>query len=232
MYAAIQRLAVGVGLFSNDLVKLLLFIKLMKLSRDFNELFFPCECVSSRQENYSDPWAGVAKNRLIVDGTKEQILNIVARQPRTLSQLAKELSIAPPSVHAHISEMIESELLRDSEETEKLHSKERYYEPNFPVVWADDRIEFDKICEELCDDVAEIFEKSRPRFEDAFRKTSLGEKGWEFTDVTQYLYACIQRGARRRLEDRGMLRLATTHQNGVDWTFWAEEAGRDGAAPG
>src|SRR5215203_5000103 len=64
--------------------------------KKFNDLFFACECVSARRENYSDPWATIAKNRLIVDGTKERIINLVARKPRTISQLAKELSIAAP----------------------------------------------------------------------------------------------------------------------------------------
>lgn len=198
----------------------------MSISKKFNDLFFPCECVSARSENYSDPWAGIAKNRLIMDGTKEQILNIVAREPRTISQLARQLDIAPRSVHAHISEMVTSELLRDSEVSEKLHSKERYYEPNFPVLWASDRNEFQEICE-MCDSVAAIFEAARPRFEDAFKRTGLAEKGWTFADVTQYLYACIQRGSRQRLEDRGSLRPADTHRNGVDWVFWAEEANGD-----
>ena len=196
----------------------------MSRSKKFNDLFFPCECVSGRSENYSDPWAGIAKNRLIVDGTKEQILNIVAREPRTISQLAKELEMAPPSVHAHVTEMMTSELLRDSAVTEKLHSKERYYEPNFPVVWADDREEFSTICAEMCDQIADVFDDARPRFEDAFRRTGLEQKGWKFTDLTQYLYACIQRGARQRLEDRGSLGTAAQHRNGVDWVFWAEEA--------
>lgn len=200
----------------------------MVVNKKFNELHFPCECVSARNENYSDPWAGIAKNRLIVDGTKEQILNLVAREPRTISQLAKELKIAPPSVHTHINEMLTSELIRDSEEWEKLHPKERYYEPNFPVVVADDRAEFEGICQEMCEQVAEIFERARPRFEQAFGKTSLWKKDWEFTDVTQYLYACIQRGARKRLEERGMLRPADKHRNGVDWVFWAEEPATNG----
>jgi hypothetical protein len=200
----------------------------MTESKKFNDLFFPCECVSARPEAYSDPWAAIAKNRLIVDGTKEQIINIVARGPRTISQLAKELEIAPPSVHAHVSEMISSELLRDSEVSEKQHSKERYYEPNFPVVWAEDRKELEAICEEICDRVADIFEDARPRFEAAFKRTTLEESGWAFNDLTQYLYACIQRGARRRLEDRGSLRPVEKHRNGVDWAFWAEEAGGNG----
>ena len=195
--------------------------------KDFNDLYFPCECVSSRTENYSDPWAGIAKNKLIMNGTKEQILNIVAREPRTISQIARELNIAPPSVHAHIGELLNSELLRDSEVTEKLHSKERYYEPNFPVLWADDRSEFQEICAEMCDSIAAVFEAAKPRFEDAFKRTSLDQKGWTFADVTQYLYACIQRGARQRLEERGSLQSAAEHQNGVDWVFWAEEANGD-----
>src|SRR5215217_7554606 len=94
-------------------------------------LCFPCECVSGRDEQYSDPWAKVAKYGLIANGKKEQILNLVAKQPKTISQMAKELEIAAPSVHAHVTDLLESELLRDSEESEKLHPKERYYEPNF-----------------------------------------------------------------------------------------------------
>ena len=190
----------------------------------FTDLLFPCECVSSRPEHYSDPWAAIAKNRLIVDGTKEKIINLVATQPRTISQLAKELNIAVPSVHTHVGEMLESELLRDSTEWEKLHSKERYYEPNFPVVWAEDRAEFEAICDELCERVATVFEDAEPRFRAAFDATGLEEAGWKFTDVTQYLYACVQRGARRRLEDKGLLQPAETHKNGATWVFWAEES--------
>lgn len=197
----------------------------MDAPKKFNELNFPCECVSARDENYSDPWAGIAKRRLIVDGTKEQIINLLAREPRTISQLAKELNIAPPTVHKHIAELVASELLRNSEATEKLHSKERYYEPNFPVVFADDRSAFEEICEDMCEQMAEMIEQARPRFEGAFKRTALGEKGWEFPDVSQYLYACIQRGARKLLEERGTLSPAEKHRNGVEWVFWAEEPG-------
>jgi DNA-binding transcriptional ArsR family regulator len=191
--------------------------------KNFNELYFPCECVSARNENYSDPWAGIAKNRLLMNGTKEQILNLVAREPRTISQLAKELKIAPPSVHTHINEMLASELLRDSEEWEKLHPKERYYEPNFPVVLAEDHAAFENICREMSEHIAEVFEQARPKFEQAFDKTTLAEKGWEFNDLAQYFYACIQRSARQKLEERGTLQPPEKHRNGVEWVFWAEE---------
>jgi DNA-binding transcriptional ArsR family regulator len=200
----------------------------MDVPKDFNELYFPCECVSARKENYSDPWAGVAKNKLIVNGTKEQILNLVAREPRTISQLAKELKIAPPSVHTHINEMLASELLRDSVEWEKLHPKERYYEPNFPVIWTEDRAEFEEICQKMSEQFAEIFEQARPKFEQAFDNTSLAEQGWEFADLAQYFYACIQRSARKTLEERGTLQPAEKHRNGVEWVFWAEESETNG----
>ena len=110
---------------------------------------FACECVSARRGGYSDPWADIAKNRLLPDGTKEGILNLVARQPKTLSQLAEALELSPPSVHTHINDMMKSELLRESEEWEKRYPTERYYEPNFPVVGAEERVEFDALCEEM-----------------------------------------------------------------------------------
>jgi len=194
----------------------------------FADLFFPCECVSSRTDNYSDPWAAIAKNRMIVDGTKEKIINLVARQPRTISQLAKDLNMAPPSVHTHIGELLESELVRDSAEWEKLHPKERYYEPNFPVVWTEDRAEFQEICEDLCKRVAEMFEDAVPQFERAFDRTGLEDKGWQFKDLTQYVYTCVQRGARQRLEKQGLLQPAEGHKNGSEWVFWAEEAKSNG----
>ncbi len=203
----------------------------MNVPKDFSELNFPCDCVSARNENYSDPWAGIAKNRLLVNGTKEQILNLVAREPRTISQLAKELNIAPPSVYTHITEMLASELLRDSVEWEKLHPKERYYEPNFPVVWTDDRAEFETICREMSEHFAEIFEQARPRFEQALSKTELAEQGWEFSDLAQYFYACIQRSARKTLEERGTLQPPDKHRNGVEWVFWAEEPGANEKKP-
>ncbi len=200
----------------------------MSIPEGYKGLHFACECVSARNENYSDPWAGVAKNRLIVDGTKEQILNLVAKEPRTISQLAKELKIAPPTVHTHINEMLTSELLRDSEKLEKLHPKERYYEPNFPVVWAEDRAEFEEICQKMSEKFVEMFEQARPQFEQAFDKMTLAEKGWEFGDLAQYFYACIQRGARKTLEERGTLPPAEKHRNGVEWVFWAEEPSANG----
>jgi DNA-binding transcriptional ArsR family regulator len=186
-------------------------------------LIFPCECVSARTENYSDPWAPISRNRLFTDGTKEQIFNLVADEPKTISQLARALDLSPPSIHKHVNELLSSELLRDSIEWEKLHPKERYYEPNFPVVNAAECAEMEEVCSELTDLIADAFEKARPRFERAFQSTPLAEKGWTLDDLTQCLYARIQRNARRTLEERRAIIPPQSHRNGIAWSFWAEQ---------
>jgi DNA-binding transcriptional ArsR family regulator len=190
-------------------------------------LLFPCECVSARDGRHGDPWAGVSKNKLLPDGTKEEILNLLAREPKTISQLAAELSLAPPSVYAHVNDMLKSELLRESEGREKKHPSERYYEPNFPVFRADECSEFEALCREMAEQVAALFEKKRPQMERAYGKTGFAGRGWELSDVTQCLYANMQRGARAMLEQRGLLRAPEKHRNGVEWVFWAEEPKAD-----
>src|SRR5437763_666838 len=199
----------------------------MGVPNGFDALCFACECVSARREGYSDPWAAIAKNKLLLDGTKEEILNLVAREPRTISQLAEALSLAPPSVYAHVNDMMKSELLRESVEWEKKHPTERYYEPNFPVFRAEDCDEFEALCQEMAEQVVALFEKKRAQMERAFARTSFPGRGWELKDVTQCLYANMQRGARAMLEQRGMLRPREKHSNGVEWVFWAEEPSAD-----
>src|ERR1051325_11637293 len=126
-------------------------------------LRFPCECVSGLAGGYTDPWADIAKHRLLPNGTKEQILNLVANEPRTISQLAQALELAVPSVHTHVNDMVKSELLRESEEYEMRHPTERYYEPNFPVFKADECDEFRALCDEMSQQVAALFERRRAK---------------------------------------------------------------------
>lgn len=193
-------------------------------SDQYNGLRFACECVSS-QSGYGDPWAGVSQKKLLPDGTKEGILNSIAREPKTIAQIAKELDLSQPSIHRHIGEMIASELLRESEEWERRYPTERYYEPNFPIVKEDERAEFETACKEMSERVADLFEKRRKQLERSFDKTDLAERGWGFDDIAQYLYASVQRGARELLEQRGALPVREKHRNGVEWIFWAEESG-------
>jgi DNA-binding transcriptional ArsR family regulator len=195
---------------------------------DREGLRFPCECLSGRGGGYGDPWTGVTKNKLLGNGTKEEILNLLTREPKTISQLAGELQLSPPSVYAHVRDMLRSELLRESEEWEKKHPTERYYEPNFPVFRAEECAEFEALCQEMAEQVAALFEKRRSQMERAYGKTGFEGRGWELTDVTQCLYANMQRRARAMLEQRGLLRAPEKHSNGVKWVFWAEEPGADG----
>jgi DNA-binding transcriptional ArsR family regulator len=199
----------------------------MAVPDELKGLRFACECVSARDKGYSDPWANIAQNKLLPNGTKEEILNLVAREPKTISQLAEALRLSPPSIHTHINDMMKSELLRESEEWEKRYPTERYYEPNFPVVKAEEHAEFKALCQEMAERVADLFEKKRTKLERAFSKTGLAERGWEFSDITQYLYAAVQRGAREMLEEREMLPPREKHANGVEWVFWAEEPEAD-----
>src|ERR1043165_9668161 len=194
----------------------------MKGSEDQKGLQFACECVSARG-GYSDPWAAIAQKRLLPDGTKEQILNLVAHEPKTIAQLSKSLRLSQPSGHTHINEMMKSELLRESEEWEKRYPTERYYEPNFPVLSLEESAAFETLCHEMSERVATLFEKNRPKLEGAFKKTGLEGQGWSFSDIAQYLYARVQRGARSLLEERGTLPHRQKHGNGAEWVFWAEK---------
>src|SRR5215210_8747920 len=131
----------------------------MTVPDGFKGLRFPCECVSSRQGGYSEPWAAIAKNRLLPDGTKEEILNLVAQEPKTISQVAEALGLSAPSIYAHVSDMLKSELLREAVEWEKTHPAERYYEPNFPVIREDEAEELCRLCDDLASKVAALFKK-------------------------------------------------------------------------
>jgi DNA-binding transcriptional ArsR family regulator len=186
-------------------------------------LQFPCECVSV-QSGYSDPWAAIAQRKLLNDGTKERLLNALARQPKTIAGLAKELGLSQPTVHSHINDLLNSELLREAVEWEKKHPLENYYEPNFPVLNAVDRLAFERACEEIAERFAEVFQARGAELEAAFQATDLAQHGWTYRDVAQYCYAGAQRRARVLLEERGLLASPSIHGNGAEWLFWAVES--------
>ena len=199
----------------------------MPVSNELKRLRFPCECVSAGPGGYSDPWSEITKRKLLPNGTKEEILNLVAREPKTISQLAEALDLSSPSVHTHINDMMKSELLRESKEWEKKYPTERYYEPNFPVFRAEDCAEFKALCENMSKELVTLFEKNRQKMERAFRKTGLSKEGWKLSNVTQCLYANMYRSARTLLEERGLLSPQEKHTNGAEWIFWAEESETD-----
>jgi DNA-binding transcriptional ArsR family regulator len=200
----------------------------MTVPAGFKGLLFPCECVSSKAGGYSDPWAEITRNKLLPNGTKEGILNVLAQGPKTITQIAEALGLSAPSIHSHVSDMLRSELVRDAVEWEKTHPAERYYEPNFPIFKAEECAEFRALCEEMSKDLVTIFEKKRQKMERAFRKTGLSKQGWELSDVGQCFFANMYRGARALLEQRGLLSPREKHANGAQWIFWAEEPQTNG----
>ena len=199
----------------------------MKLRKNGRGLLFPCECVSI-QRGYSDPWAAIAQDKLLGDGTKEQVLNSVARRPKTIARLAKELGLSQPTVHAHVNDLLKSELLCLAEGWEKQHPAENYYEPNFPVLGAADRAASKPICEAMAEQIADLFEKNQAGLRRAIEKKRVTKEGWAYADVAQCLYASVQRGARKILEERGVLPRRQKHKNGSEWLFWAEESDTSG----
>ncbi len=149
----------------------------------------------------------------------------MAQGPNTITQIAEALGLSAPSVHAHVSDMLRSEPLREAVAREKTHPAERYYEPNFPVIKEHGTAELCELCDDLSVKMADIFKKQRRKLEKAFRATSLADRGWDLSEVAQCVFARVQRGPRHRLEQEGMLVSAKSHRNGVDWLFWAEESG-------
>jgi DNA-binding transcriptional ArsR family regulator len=200
----------------------------MTVPAAFEGLRFPCECVSASQGGYSDPWAEITKNNLLPNGTKEAILNVLARGPNTITQIAEELGLSAPSIHSHVRDMLRSELLREAVEWEKTHPAERYYEPNFPIFKPAECAEFVALCEEMSKALVKLFEKRRQNMERAFRKTDLSKRGWELSDVTQCLFTNMYRGARTQLEESGLLSPRAKHANGALWIFWAEQPETNG----
>lgn len=190
-------------------------------------LHFPCECVSN-QRGYSDPWAEITQRGLLNDGTKERVLNAVARQPKTISGLAKELGLSQPTVHGHINDLLDSELLREATEWRKRHPAENYYEPNFPVVRAADRAALDRICQSIANQMAQVFESRVAELEAALGSNTRADGRWQFGDVAHFCFASAQRAARRKLEERRVLPRRAKHANGAEWNFWAEEPGPGG----
>jgi predicted transcriptional regulator len=196
----------------------------MTLKKNRSGLHFPCECVSA-QSGYSDPWAEIAQKKLLPNGTKERILNSVARQPNTIAGLAKELGLSQPAIHTHVNDLLRSELLRESLEWEKRFPAEKYYEANFPIVKAADRRAFNRVCETIAEEMAVAFADRLKELQEALKETTMARGGWQFPDVAHFCFTSAQRGARQRLERRGILSARVKHRNGAEWVFWAEEPG-------
>ena len=64
--------------------------------------------------------------------------------------------------------------------------------------------------------------RDTPNFGVADDESGLAGSGWTFDDLSQCVFAQIQRDARELLEQRGLVSPPKPHRNGAVWTFWAE----------
>ncbi len=192
------------------------------------QLHFACSCASGAAAA-GDPWTAVSKDGKLKDGTKERILNLIYRRPRTIAQLAQQLGISQPAVHRQIREMVASDLIREVEvsEAERGSPVERFYRPNFPVVLAEDRAAFQPVLEQLAREFAATFRDSQEALVTAFKWSSLPGHEERFEALLHYLYTTVARLAREQLEREGVLPPWADHGDGSRWVWWAEEQGQE-----
>jgi DNA-binding MarR family transcriptional regulator len=77
-------------------------------------LQFACDCVSFLHDTIRDPWSYVRRAGFISSETKEIILNKTFRQPKTVTQLAKEIGLSQPAVYKHVKELLASDMMREA----------------------------------------------------------------------------------------------------------------------
>jgi hypothetical protein len=194
-------------------------------------LQFACDCVSHLHETIRDPWSYVSRARLISNETKEIILNKTYRQPKTVTQLAKEIGLSQPVIFKHVKELLASDMIREAPvaDAEKSYRVEKYYEPSFPVLLQDDVAQLTAVCEQVAARVAEIYWEHRNDLEQAVAGTSLPSRGYALEDVLDFFYSKIRRLARKGLNDQGYFPELPEHPDGSRWVYWAEEISIDDA---
>ena len=128
-------------------------------------LQFACDCVSRLHDTIRDPWSYISRAGLISSETKEIILNKTYRQPKTVTQLAKEIGLSQPAIYKHVQELLASDLLREADlsEAEKTYRVEKYYEPNFPVLLKEDVAELEPACRKVAQYIAAIYWEHRDK---------------------------------------------------------------------
>jgi DNA-binding transcriptional ArsR family regulator len=162
---------------------------------------------------------------LISGETKEVILNRTYRQPKTVTQLAKEIGLSQPVVYKHVKELLASEIVREADlpDAKKSYRVEKYYEPNFPVLLREDLARLDPVIRKAARRIAEICWEHRQELQDALAGCSLEGRGFGFPDVLDFLYSRIRRAGREILEEQGFFPELPLHRDGSRWVYWAEE---------
>ena len=188
-------------------------------------LQFACDCVSHLHSTSRDPWSYVSRAGLISSETKEIILNKTYRQPKTVTQLAKEIGLSQPAVHKHVAELLASDMMRETRlpDEKKTYRVERYYEPNFPVLLQEDVEQLEPICRKVAQRIAEVYWEHRDELREAFVGCSLEERGYAVDDILDYLYSRVRRVGHQVLDEQGFFPELPVHRDGSRWVYWAEE---------
>lgn len=184
-------------------------------------LAFPCDCMSATPR-CQEPWARVAKAGMFKGGTKEVLLNILSRQPKTIAQLARQTRFAQPTVFRHIRDLTKHHLVREVQPKSKGYTFERYYKQNFPVLTRPDRALLDEEIARLTHGIATEIRRHLPAMRKLFDSSHAAREGWTFEEIAQYAVHAAQRRARITLEKQGKL-AAAFRSAGLDFAFWGTE---------
>ncbi len=182
---------------------------------------FPCDCISSTAA-CEEPWAEVAKRGMFKDGTKEEILNCLAKGPMTIAQLARRTRLAQPTVFRHIADLAGHRLVREVNPETKAYVFERYYTPAFLVVSRQDQALLKADEGTLARSFEAAFRRHLPSLQKKFLRSNAAAEGWTFNEFAQVILHAVQREARAALEGDGTL--ARKFPTGrLDFAFWGME---------
>ncbi len=183
-------------------------------------LEFSCSCINSSD----DPWSYVSRSGSLSSETRQIIINRIYKEPKTVTQLAKEIGLSQPAIHKHVAELLKEGLIREVKVpiSERVFKRERYYSPTFPVVLKSDLGVLGPILTEIVEEVSEVIKKKEERLKTFFGKTSLPKRHWAFEDLTFFLYKKITDLTKEKFEREGFFPEIPV-RNEEKWIFWAEE---------
>jgi len=185
-------------------------------------LRYSCNCISS--DSVDDPWSYISRAGSLSSETRQIIINKIYKEPKTVTQLAKEIGLSQPAIHKHVTELSKEGLIKEIEvpTREKEFKREKYYSPTFPVILKSDLHVLEPTLTEIVEQVSKTIKKNRSHLETAFDKTSLPKRQWTFEDLTFFLYKKITDLTKEKLEQEGLFPEIPL-RNEEKWVFWAEE---------
>jgi DNA-binding transcriptional ArsR family regulator len=183
-------------------------------------LKFSCNCIDS----IDDPWSYVSQSGLLSSETRQIIINKIYKEPKTVTQLAKEIGLSQPAIHKHVIGLLKESLIKEVEvpKRERAFKREKYYSPNFPVILKSDLDILRPVLGTIVKEIARIIRENEDRLKRGFDKTSLPKNKWAFEDLTFFLYRKITDLTREEFEREGFFPEIPV-RNGEKWIFWTEE---------